>query len=42
MSSSVERLRFAGFELRPDSDELFKGGEPVPIQPQPARLLALP
>lgn len=35
------RLRFDDFELDPASGELFRAGERVPLQPQPARLLAL-
>jgi DNA-binding winged helix-turn-helix (wHTH) protein/Flp pilus assembly protein TadD/TolB-like protein len=34
-------LRFADFELRPDSGELLKAGTPVKLQPQPARVLAI-
>ncbi len=35
------RLLFHDFELRTDSGELFRGGVPVKLQPQPARLLEL-
>jgi DNA-binding winged helix-turn-helix (wHTH) protein/Tfp pilus assembly protein PilF len=36
-----EALRFGEFELRLDSLELRRRGEPIPLQQQPARLLAL-
>jgi len=36
-----EVLRFGGFELRLDSLELRRQGDPVPLQQQPARVLAL-
>lgn len=36
-----ELLRFGPFELRPESGELFRQGEPVRLQQQPARLLEL-
>ena len=35
------RLRFADFELRLATGELSRGGRPVKLQPQPARLLGL-
>ncbi|HSL84128.1 MAG TPA: winged helix-turn-helix domain-containing protein [Thermoanaerobaculia bacterium] len=35
------RYRFGEFELLPASGELFRGGERVPLQHQPAELLAL-
>jgi len=34
-------IRFAEFELRLDSGELWRSGEPVKLQPQPARVLEL-
>ncbi len=37
----VEAFRFGPFELRLDSLELLRDGERVPLQQQPARLLAL-
>lgn len=37
----VEVLRFGRFELRLDSLELLRDGQRVPLQQQPARLLAL-
>jgi DNA-binding winged helix-turn-helix (wHTH) protein/Tfp pilus assembly protein PilF len=37
--SGLRRLLFEGFELRPDSGELFQRGIPVRLQPQPARVL---
>lgn len=36
-----DHLRFGEFELRLDSGELFRAGEPVKLQPQPARVLVL-
>jgi DNA-binding winged helix-turn-helix (wHTH) protein len=39
--ASEDRLRFGEFELRLDSGELFRAGEPVKLQPQPARVLEL-
>ncbi|HEY0512752.1 MAG TPA: transcriptional regulator [Thermoanaerobaculia bacterium] len=36
-----ERLRFGELELRPGSGELFRAGEPVKLQPQPARVLEI-
>ena len=39
MDSGLRRLFFAGFELRLDSGELFQGGTPVKLQPQPAKVL---
>jgi DNA-binding winged helix-turn-helix (wHTH) protein/TolB-like protein len=38
---SPSSILFNGFELRPDSRELFKDGTPVKLQPQPARVLAI-
>ncbi len=35
----MSRLAFGGFELDPTSGELWKGGERVPLQDQPLRLL---
>src|SRR5689334_765109 len=35
------QLWFADFELRLDTCELFRGGQPVRLQRRPARLLAL-
>jgi DNA-binding winged helix-turn-helix (wHTH) protein len=35
------RFRFGGFELDPETCELWREGRPVPIQQQPARVLAL-
>jgi DNA-binding winged helix-turn-helix (wHTH) protein/tetratricopeptide (TPR) repeat protein len=40
-SSEPSRLLFDDFELRLDGGELFKGGAPVKLQPQPARVLAI-
>lgn len=37
----MSRLRFAAFELDLASGELRKGGTPVPLQPQPLRVLVL-
>jgi TolB-like protein/Tfp pilus assembly protein PilF len=37
----VSRVRFAAFELDLASGELRKGGMPVPLQPQPLRVLVL-
>jgi TolB-like protein/Tfp pilus assembly protein PilF len=37
----VSRVRFAAFELDLASGELRKGGMPVPLQPQPLRVLML-
>ena len=34
-------LRFGEFDFDPESGELRRGGRPVPLQPQPARVLAL-
>ena len=39
MDSGLRRLFFEGFELRLDSGELFQGGVPVKLQPQPAKVL---
>lgn len=36
---TARRLRFAGFELAAESGELFRAGEPVRLQPQPAKVL---
>ncbi|HEX4959594.1 MAG TPA: winged helix-turn-helix domain-containing protein [Thermoanaerobaculia bacterium] len=41
MSAPAKCLRFADFELRPDSGELRRAGEPVKLQPQPAKVLEL-
>lgn len=38
---SPQWLRFDKFELRLDSGELYRGGVPVALQPQPARVLEL-
>lgn len=38
--TSQRRLTFDGFDLLPESGELFRGGERVAIQHQPAQLLA--
>lgn len=38
-ASGLRRLLFADFELRLDSGELFQGGTPVKLQPQPAKVL---
>lgn len=38
---SPPRLLFGDFALQPDSGELLKGGTPVRLQPQPARVLAI-
>src|SRR5580693_7440109 len=35
------RLKFGEFELDPQSEELFRDGQPVKIQPQPLRVLAI-
>ena len=35
------RLKFGEFELDPQSEELFRDGQPVRIQPQPLRVLAI-
>ncbi|HEV2851736.1 MAG TPA: transcriptional regulator [Thermoanaerobaculia bacterium] len=35
------RLRFDGFELRPDSGELLQEGSPVKLQPQPLKVLEI-
>jgi DNA-binding winged helix-turn-helix (wHTH) protein/Tfp pilus assembly protein PilF len=37
--SAHQRLLFEDFELRLDSGELFQGGTPVKLQPQPAKVL---
>jgi len=39
--TSTTSLLFDDFELRLDGGELFKGGAPVKLQPQPARVLAI-
>ena len=39
VDSGLRRLVFDDFELRLDSGELFQGGGPVKLQPQPARVL---
>ena len=39
VDSGLRRLLFEDFELRLDSGELFQGGAPVKLQPQPARVL---
>jgi DNA-binding winged helix-turn-helix (wHTH) protein len=39
--SPERRLRFAGFELLTETGELFRDGERIPLQHQPAQLLAL-
>ena len=39
MSSSA--IRFGVFELRPDSNELFKGGSKIKLKPQAARVLGI-
>ncbi|HEX4959593.1 MAG TPA: winged helix-turn-helix domain-containing protein [Thermoanaerobaculia bacterium] len=38
-SAARPRLRFGDFELRLDSGELLRAGEPVKLQPQPAKVL---
>src|ERR1700678_4415259 len=35
------RLKFGEFELDPQSEELFRDGQPVKIQPQPLRVLGI-
>jgi DNA-binding winged helix-turn-helix (wHTH) protein/TolB-like protein len=35
------RLRFAEFEFDPSTGELTKGGSVIPLQPQPAKILAI-
>lgn len=37
----MARVRFGRFVFDPDTGELTEGGVPVPLEPQPARLLAL-
>lgn len=39
VGSGLQRLVFEDFELRLDSGELFQGGAPVKLQPQPVRVL---
>lgn len=39
--SAVERLEFRGFELRPESGELFRDQRPIRLQQQPTRVLEL-
>lgn len=39
VDSGLRRLLFEDFELRLDSGELFQGGSPVKLQPQPAKVL---
>lgn len=39
IDSGLRCLLFADFELRLDSGELFQGGSPVKLQPQPAKVL---
>jgi DNA-binding winged helix-turn-helix (wHTH) protein/tetratricopeptide (TPR) repeat protein len=41
MMTSTTSLLFDDFELRLDGGELLKGGAPVKLQPQPARVLAI-
>ncbi len=42
MSAEGSRLvRFGGYELDPETAELWRDGEPVDLPPKPARLLAL-
>jgi DNA-binding winged helix-turn-helix (wHTH) protein/tetratricopeptide (TPR) repeat protein len=41
MMTSTTSLLFDDFEFRLDGGELFKGGAPVKLQPQPARVLAI-
>jgi DNA-binding winged helix-turn-helix (wHTH) protein len=36
---SSPAIRFDVFELRPDSNELFKGGSKIKLKPQAARVL---
>lgn len=39
--TAARRLRFDRFELLPETGELFRDGERIPLQHQPAQLLAL-
>ncbi len=41
VDSGLRRLFFEDFELRLDSGELFQGGSPVKLQPQPAKVLEI-
>jgi DNA-binding winged helix-turn-helix (wHTH) protein len=38
---SSPAIRFDVFELRPDSNELFKGGSKIKLKPQAARVLGI-
>ena len=40
LDSDQKRLRFGPFEIDSSSGELFRDGQPIPIAPQPFRLLA--